>query len=52
VANLSYRLNGDGRRLEYRMVIRTRRPGDLEHLSTTWLAEPSVVAFRIAPTGD
>lgn len=52
VANLSYRLNGDGRLFEYRMVIRTRRPANLERLTTTWLGEPTVVEFRIAPTGD
>jgi putative Mg2+ transporter-C (MgtC) family protein len=52
VANLSYRLDGDGRLFEYRMVLRTRRPGNLERLSNTWLGEPSVVEFRIAPTGD
>ncbi len=52
IANLSYRLNGDGRLLEYRMIIRTRRAENAQHLARALSALDGVVGFTIAPTGD
>ena len=52
IANLSYRVNGEGRFFEYRMVIRTRSRWSAERLAQTLGGMPSVVEFRIAPTGD
>jgi putative Mg2+ transporter-C (MgtC) family protein len=52
VANLSYRLNGDGQFFEYRMTIRTRSFENQHRLATTLGALPDVVEFRISPTGD
>jgi putative Mg2+ transporter-C (MgtC) family protein len=52
IANLSYRLNGDGRVFEYRMVVRTRSWSNAQRLAETWNGMASVVEFRIAPTGD
>jgi putative Mg2+ transporter-C (MgtC) family protein len=52
VANLSYRLNGEGRHLEYRMTIRTLRAADLGRLAEALVRRPDVLEFRISPTGD
>jgi putative Mg2+ transporter-C (MgtC) family protein len=52
VANLSYRLNGEGRYFEYRMTIRTSSWSNADRLARTLSGMPSVVEFRIAPTGD
>lgn len=52
IANLSYRLRGDGRFFEYRMVLRTRDSGNTQRLVRTLSGTPSVVEFHIAPTGD
>ena len=52
IANLSYRLGGDGRFFEYRMVIRTRDGSSTQRLARTLRGIASVVAFQIAPTGD
>ena len=52
VANMSYRLTADGRIFEYSMVIRTLDTGDLKTLADRLRAEPSVMEFRISPTGD
>jgi putative Mg2+ transporter-C (MgtC) family protein len=52
VANVSHRLSDDGRYIEYRMIIRTRSPGNVSSLSTSMRSLPSVHSFRISPTGD
>ena len=52
IANLSYRLNGDGKFFEYRMIIRTLRSANLQRLAQTLSGRESVIEFRIAPTGD
>jgi putative Mg2+ transporter-C (MgtC) family protein len=52
IGSLSYRLTGEGRFFEYRMVIRTLHARNAQRLAQTLGALPSVVAFRIAPTGD
>lgn len=50
--NLSYRLHGDVGQFEYRMVLRTMDVGNARALSEKLKADPSVLEFRIAPTGD
>jgi putative Mg2+ transporter-C (MgtC) family protein len=50
--NLSYRLHGEAGQFEYRMVLRTVDTGNARVLSDRLSAEPSVLEFRIAPTGD
>jgi putative Mg2+ transporter-C (MgtC) family protein len=52
IANLSYRLRGEGRFFEYRMVIRARSTQNAQRLAHTLSTMPRVVEFRIAPTGD
>ena len=52
VANVSYRLVGGGRFFEYRMVIRTRDHRGAGALARRLSQLPSIVKFRIAPTGD
>jgi putative Mg2+ transporter-C (MgtC) family protein len=50
--NLSYRLHGDVGQLEYRMVLRTMDAGNARTLSDKLRADPAVLDYRIAPTGD
>jgi putative Mg2+ transporter-C (MgtC) family protein len=50
--NLSYRLHGDLAQFEYRMVLRTLDAANARVLSDKLRADPSVLEFRIAPTGD
>ena len=52
IANLSTRLIGEGKIVEYRMVIRSRDRANAELLSQHLLSLPEVVEFRISPTGD
>jgi putative Mg2+ transporter-C (MgtC) family protein len=52
IANLSYRLEDNGRYFEYRMVIRSNDQRDATKLAQTLEQTSSVVEFRIAPTGD
>jgi putative Mg2+ transporter-C (MgtC) family protein len=52
IANLSYRVTGQGAYLEYRMTLRSGNPADQGRLAATLAANPSVVAFHISPTGD
>ena len=52
VANLSYRIAGQGREFEYQMVLRTLHSANTQKLSARLAAEPSVTEFRIAPAGD
>jgi putative Mg2+ transporter-C (MgtC) family protein len=52
IANLSYRLRAEGRFFEYRMTIRTRSGQNAARLARALSEMPSVVEFRIAPTGD
>jgi putative Mg2+ transporter-C (MgtC) family protein len=49
---LSYRLRGDAGQFEYRMVLRTLVAANARTLSDKLKADPSVLEFRIAPTGD
>jgi putative Mg2+ transporter-C (MgtC) family protein len=50
--NLSYRLHGDVGQFEYRMVLRTLDAANARTLSDKLRADPEVLEFRIAPTGD
>ncbi len=52
VANMSYRIAGQGREFEYQMVLRTLHAANTQKLSARLAAEPSVTEFRIAPAGD
>jgi putative Mg2+ transporter-C (MgtC) family protein len=52
IANLTYRLTGEGKHFEYRMVVRTLDPDNLRALSETLNGLPTVLEYRIAPTGD
>lgn len=52
VANLSYRLSETGKHFEYRMVIRSRDRRNAERLAQHLRGLPSVLEFRISPTGD
>ncbi len=52
IANLHSRLIDDGKSFEYRMVIRSRDRNSAGALSQHLLSLPSVIEFRISPTGD
>ena len=52
VANLSYRIAGEGREFEYQMVLRTLHAASTQRFSARLASEPSVTEFRIAPAGD
>ena len=52
VANLSYRIAGEGREFEYQMVLRTLHAANTQRFSARLASEPSVTEFRIAPAGD
>ena len=49
---MSYRLHRESEVLEYRTVVRTMRPSNMERLSATLSADPKVLEFRIAPTSE
>ena len=50
--NPTYRLHGDVGQFEYRMVLRTMDASNARTLSDRLRTDPSVLEFRIAPTGD
>lgn len=52
IANLSYRLEAEGRYFEYRMVIRSHDSRNASRLAETLERNASVVEFRISPAGD
>jgi len=52
VANMSYRIAGQGREFEYQMVLRTLHAANTQKLSARLVAEASVTEFHIASTGD
>jgi putative Mg2+ transporter-C (MgtC) family protein len=52
IANLSSRLTDGGNQFEYRMVLKSRDPSSAETLSQHLRSLPSVIEFRISPTGD
>jgi putative Mg2+ transporter-C (MgtC) family protein len=52
VANLNYRLLGDGSHFEYRMVMRTLKADNVRTLSEALNADRAVVEYRISPASD
>jgi putative Mg2+ transporter-C (MgtC) family protein len=52
IANLSYRVTGQGAYFEYRMMLRTRKPENQARLAETLSRNASIVAFHLSPTGD
>ena len=52
IANMSYRIAGQGREFEYQMVLRTLHAANAQAFSARLVAEPSITEFRIAPAGD
>jgi putative Mg2+ transporter-C (MgtC) family protein len=52
IDNMSYRVSSDGRFFEYRMIIRTNNWDNIRRLAETLRERPSIVEFRISPTGD
>jgi putative Mg2+ transporter-C (MgtC) family protein len=52
VANMSYRIAGQGKEFEYQMVLRTLHSANVQNFSARLASEPSVTEFRIAPAGD
>lgn len=52
IADLHYRLADDGNHFEYRMMIRTQNSDNLRRLSAALIQIPTVLEFRISPTGD
>jgi putative Mg2+ transporter-C (MgtC) family protein len=49
---MSYRLQKDSDMLEYRTVVRTMDPANLERLSASLSREPKVIEYRLAPTSE
>lgn len=52
VAGLNYRMVAEGKYFDYRMMLSTLDEGKVQSLSEAFRDTPSVVEFRIAPTGD
>ncbi len=52
VANMNYSVTSEGKIFEYHMVIHSPDRGNTRQLSEALNAVSSVMAFRIAPTGD
>jgi len=52
VANLSYRLQEEGKFFEYQMTVRTQRKDNYRKLAETLTATEKVLEFEITPTGD
>ena len=52
IANLSYRIAGQGREFEYRMTIRTTHERNFGRLARALAALPPVREFHLSPAGD
>jgi putative Mg2+ transporter-C (MgtC) family protein len=52
IANFSYRLDAEGRVLRHSMTLRSTDRGAASRLAHTLKANPTVIEFRISPTGD
>jgi len=52
VANLNYRLLGEGGHFEYRMVMRTLKSDNVRSLSEALNANRGVIEYRISPASD
>jgi len=52
ITQMQYRLHSDGQSFEYHMVIRTQDEQATRKLNATLNGMPTVVAFRVSPTGN
>lgn len=52
IANLSYRLEDEGKVFEYRMIVATAAEANFGRLAEHWKANADLIGFRISPTGD
>jgi putative Mg2+ transporter-C (MgtC) family protein len=52
IANFSYRLEAEGRVLRHSMTLQTTHRTAAKRLATTLKENPTVLEFRISPTGD
>jgi len=52
IANFSYRLDAEGRVLRHGMTLRTTDRSAASRLAHTLKANPTVLEFRLSPTGD
>jgi putative Mg2+ transporter-C (MgtC) family protein len=52
IANFSYRLDGEGRVLRHSMTLRSTDRSAASRLAHTLKENPTVIEFRISPTGD
>ena len=52
IANMSYRVVGDGAEFEYRMILRTSDSKNASRLAERLRTLPRVRTFRMSPTGD
>ena len=52
VSELSYKLHGEPRLFEYRLVMWSANPTGARKLAATLSARPSVAEFRISPSKD
>ena len=52
IANFTYRLDGEGRILRHRMVIRSTDRSGAGRLAHSLEKTPAILEFQIAPTGD
>jgi len=52
IANMNYGVTGDGKTFEYQMVIHSPDRNRTRELAEALNALPTVMAFRISPTGD
>ncbi len=52
ISTMSYRITGDGRYIEYKTVMETRRYRNASNLSETLRTMDLVKGFRISPSGD
>jgi putative Mg2+ transporter-C (MgtC) family protein len=52
ISNLNYRVIGEGRQFEYRMVMRTLKPQNIRALSEALNGNEGVLEYRLSPTSD
>ncbi|MGD9952880.1 MAG: MgtC/SapB family protein [Burkholderiales bacterium] len=52
ISNLNYRVIGEGRQFEYRMVMRTLKPQNIRTLSEALAVNEGVLEYRLSPTSD
>ena len=52
IANFSYRLDAEGRVLRHSMTLQTTDRSAASRLAHTLKENPTVLEFRISPTGD